>query len=222
MCLCVSNDCSVLCKDVIMSLCSHITGWNSPVWYPAWVQRWKTHDGKFRLTSVFLCSFVLFSNFFVISCSSFSCCILLFNLLFFSPFPQNLLLLYPLTFLCSFLLSIHAIVFLYVHICLSVILPSWLALFLLSIPHLSWYFLLFSHYPLSLLFLLFLMPSLSLAGLNHRAWWPWERPGLGPQEQDLIQVRPPEEGGQRPPAPWRWRLPGGLEERCGLGRQGLR
>lgn len=71
-----------------------------------------------------------------------------------------------------------------------------------------------------------LSPSFSLSsfrsGLNHRAWWPWERPGPGPQEQDLLQVRSPEEGGQRPPTPWRRQLPGGLEERCGLCRQSLR
>lgn len=71
------------------------------------------------------------------------------------------------------------------------------------------------------LFSFCLTVSSFLPGLNHRAWWPWEWPGPGPQEQDLLQVRPPEEGGQRPSAPWRWRLPGGLEECCGLCRQSL-
>lgn len=115
-----------------------------------------------------------------------------------------------------------------------------LPLYLLSIMPMSWFtsacpsfFLSGFHYsflPSPSLFshssywrlLFFLLPSLSLPGLNHRTWWPWEWPSLGPQEQDLLQIRSPEEGGQRPPAPWRGQLPGGLEERCGLGCQGLR
>lgn len=59
-------------------------------------------------------------------------------------------------------------------------------------------------------------------GLNHRAWWPWERPGPGPQEQDLLPVWSPEEGGQRPSSPWGRELPGGMEECRGLCRQNLR
>lgn len=40
-CVHFRNDCSVLRRSVIMSLCSHITGWNSPVWYPAgWAKCW--------------------------------------------------------------------------------------------------------------------------------------------------------------------------------------
>lgn len=164
-------------------------------------------------------------------CFSVSQCILLINLLIFlSPFPQTLLP--SVMWSCCSCLSHFPFFLCYsfylftLSFCLSVFLSGLLysifpSLFLLipllshfhSLPHLS---------PFSFFLSIFLTLSSFLPGLNHRAWWPWERPGPGPQEQDLLQVRPPEEGGQRPAAPWRRRLTGGLEERCGLCRQGLR
>lgn len=61
-----------------------------------------------------------------------------------------------------------------------------------------------------------------LAGPDNGARGPGQRPLLGPSQQDLLQVRPPEEGGQRPPAP---RGGGGaetVEGRLRLGPEGLR